>query len=162
MQYLTKGCTEAGPYRYSLTRQWELDRPWAVWIMLNPSTADAEVDDPTIRRCVGFSDHWGFGGLEVVNLFALRATRPIHLKESGDPTGEDNDHYLKQAISRHEMLVAAWGGSGDFAMRYMQANEVKRMAVRAEKRLMCVGQTKGGDPRHPLYVKGDTRLEVYR
>jgi hypothetical protein len=130
--------------------------------MLNPSTADARDDDPTIRRCVGFSDRWGFGGVEVVNLFALRATRPAHLHEAADPEGPHNAHYLQGAIKRNEQLIAAWGGSGDFASRYIAASAVNEMAKAERKRLMCLGQTKGGDPRHPLYVRGDTPLQVWR
>lgn len=161
MKYLDSSAVVDGEYRYQLRRQWA-DGPRAVWIMLNPSTADDQEDDPTIRRVVSFSARWGFGQMEVVNLFALRVSRPLHLAEYEDPVGPLNFMYLREAIMHHEMLIAAWGGSGDYARRYVQAQALSSLVNQQRKRLMCLGNTKTGDPRHPLYVKGDTRLEVYR
>ncbi len=145
-----------GRYRYWLTRIWDLDRPRACWIALNPSTADASVDDPTIRRCMGFSRRWGAGGIYVVNLFALRATDPRELRLPGDPVGPDNDAYLKDAARAGFLcFVAAWGASAIAAARVEPVLAIFREHGRL---LQCLGQTKDGAPRHPLYVRADTAL----
>src|SRR4028119_2392792 len=81
-------------YRYALWRTWDAARPPVAFVLLNPSTADARRDDPTIRRCANFARTWGFGGLEVVNLFAFRATHPTDLKCAADPVGPQNDVHL--------------------------------------------------------------------
>lgn len=139
-------------YRFRLTRYWE-GGPSVCWIMLNPSTADAEVDDPTIRRCIGFSRQWGYGGLVVVNLFARRCTRPVHLKDPGDPVGPDNDAYIEQAATHSSLVVAAWGAHPLAKERgCVVANNLDDVGVT----LHCLGHTASGAPRHPLYVKGDT------
>src|ERR1019366_767130 len=95
-------------YRYDLTRSWS-DRPRVAWVMLNPSTANGTVDDPTIRRCLAFSKAWGFGGLTVVNLFALRSTDPKALLAHVDPCGPSNLQFIKGAIGGSALAVAAWG-----------------------------------------------------
>lgn len=100
--------SECGLYRYRLWRRWGIG-PHATWIMLNPSTADADLDDPTIRRCIGFARAWGFSAIEVVNLFALRATNPRELGRSADPIGPDNDRHLSEAGRAAELRIAAWG-----------------------------------------------------
>lgn len=130
--------------------------------MLNPSTADGQEDDATIRRCVNFASGWGFGGIEVVNLFALRLTRPVHLTEHDDPVGPLNWLFKAEAIHYNESIIGGWGSSGDYAERYMQKGNLVALVRAEKKRVLCLGMTKAGDPRHPLYVKGDTRLEVYR
>src|SRR5262245_13227298 len=100
-----------GRYRYALTRTWGDPKKVVCWVMLNPSTADADQDDPTIRRCLGFSRAWGAGGLVVVNLFALRATDPDQLRIAADPVGPDNDSHLSTAAFGR-LVVAAWGARG--------------------------------------------------
>ena len=97
-------------YRYRLTRIWG-DGPRATFVMLNPSTADEHVDDPTLRRCMGFARAWGLGGLNVVNLSAFRATIPAELWRAVDPIGPDNDDYLRAAGASGEPLIAAWGNN---------------------------------------------------
>src|SRR3954471_10304152 len=99
-----------GVYRYTLSRLWDTDpvSPEMVWVMLNPSTADAAVDDPTIRRCIGFARLWGYAGIRVVNLFALRAADPKALLAHQDPVGPDNDHWLR-AVTGERFTMAAWG-----------------------------------------------------
>jgi hypothetical protein len=77
--------------------------------MLNPSIADARRNDPTIRRCIGFARHWGFGGIDVVNLFAYRATRAQELFRASDPVGPRNARFLRSAIGRAPLVVLAWG-----------------------------------------------------
>ena len=102
-----------GLYRYSLTRKWEAWKGTVNFIMLNPSTADAQEDDPTIRRCIGFAKAWGYGGIVVTNLFAYRATNPKELKKVDKPFGEHNHLYqLEAAVISSELTVCAWGAHG--------------------------------------------------
>lgn len=94
---IISGC---GKYRYSLWRTWDKKLPKVMFIMLNPSTADAYEDDPTIRRCINFAKSWGYGGIVVGNLFAYRATNPKKLILIDDPSGSANHHYLTHMIER--------------------------------------------------------------
>jgi hypothetical protein len=119
--------------------------------MLNPSTADECSDDPTIRRCIGFARTWGYGGLEVVNLFALRATDPRALRVSRDPIGGSNDAYLRDAAARAAVMVIAWGAHGVFRSRSAAALELLSPLAR----LLALGWTIAGEPRHPLYLRRD-------
>src|SRR5689334_10494992 len=96
-------------YRYSLRRTWREGSRIVCFIMLNPSTADADLDDPTIRRCIGFAKSWNYDALEVVNLFAWRATKPSVLASIDDPEGLENDGSILKAAARAEMIVCAWG-----------------------------------------------------
>jgi len=147
-----------GRYRYRLERTWSDAAP-VTFIMLNPSTADAEIDDPTIRRCMGFARSWGAGGIIVANLFALRATDPTELEKANAPIGTENDTAIVDAILASSLTVAAWGAH-KFAAR--RAVAVKRMIVgRIGGRLKCLGRTKSGHPRHPLYVPASQALEVF-
>ena len=143
-----------GQYRYRLWRIWDRARPTVLFIGLNPSTADAEQDDPTVRRCIGFAKEWGFGGIEVANLFAFRATDPAKLLTAADPVGQDNDAWLARLRSGSPAAVAAWGAH---PLARTRAN-----AIGASLRpLASLGVTKDGAPRHPLYVRMDTPLVVW-
>ena len=148
-------------YRYSLDRHWgslwgdSCATPVVAFIGLNPSTADETRDDPTIRRCVAFAMQWGYHGLIMLNLFAFRATDPAVLKRTADPVGPDNDRTIRDVASRADLVVAAWGAHGAFRER---DRDVRRLAPR----LLCFGTTKGGHPRHPLYLRKDTALEIYQ
>lgn len=147
-----------GVYRYALTRVWQPVAHRAVWIMLNPSTADATTDDPTIRRCVAFSKLWGCGGLTVVNLYAWRATDPRELLTAAqDIVGPDNDQTITMALASSAVVVAAWGVHG----KPERVREVTALAALTGRRLRCLGTTKDGHPRHPLYVRGDKTLDDY-
>lgn len=146
-------------YRYALTRRWDPSVEGVAFCMLNPSTADAMADDPTIRRCVGFAKAWGYGALLVVNLFGLRATDPSELYGHDDPVGPDNDVVLAEWADRVSgPVVAAWGNHGDYQDRCV---EVTDLFSRHGARVMCLGMTKSGQPRHPLYVRADTLLVPY-
>ena len=138
-------------YRYLLTRRWG-DGPAMTWIMLNPSTADASDDDPTIRRCIGFARREGCAAIQVVNLFALRAADPRELRASPDPVGPGNDGFLL-ARPAAACIVAAWGASGNFLGR---SRKVRVML--GGTALLCLGLTSAGEPRHPLYSRSDTPL----
>jgi hypothetical protein len=141
-----------GTYRYSLTRQWKESGQLAGWIMLNPSTADANVDDPTIRRCISFSAAWGCSGLVVRNLFALRSTDPRGLAAHADPVGPDNDEHLR-ACADDQVTIVAWGTSGG-QLTADRAEHVLAMLRAAGVEPICLGMTKNGAPRHPLYMPG--------
>lgn len=147
--------SEDGVYRYRLARWWGGDHRAAIFVMLNPSTADAEVDDPTIGRCVGFAQSWGMGGLVVVNLYALRSTDPKGLWKSPDPVGPTNDEHLREVAETAAMcdwpLVAAWGANAR-PDRVAQVRALPGM----QKQLSHLGLTKAGAPRHPLYLRADT------
>lgn len=141
-----------GPYRYRLTRSWGGDPGKLVWIMLNPSVADAVADDPTIRRVRGFSETWGFGGFTVVNLFAEIQTNPGMMGMTCDPVGPENDDYISRAAQGAERIVCAWG-AGLRPEHAARPKGVLGMLLGAP--LHCLGTTKEGHPRHPLYVRGD-------
>ncbi len=144
-------------YRYLLTRELGAGAP-LVFIMLNPSTADADVDDPTIRRCIRFAARENAGRLVVVNLFALRATDPRELARDPDPVGPRNDEFILMHCGPGARIVAAWGAHPFAAAR---ARTVAQMVAGAGGRLECLGVTKDGHPRHPLYVRGDAPLLPY-
>lgn len=148
-----------GTYRYQLDRTWSDDRP-ACFIMLNPSTADAENDDPTIRRCIDFAQRWECGGIKVVNLFALRSTDPKVLVKVADPIGPDNDLYIRAAILACYPVVCAWGAE-KFA--YPRGVEVNNLILRLGLPWgMCLGMTRERAPRHPLYVPANTELIPFK
>ena len=148
-----------GLYRYRLGRYWGPGKVMA-WAMLNPSTADADVDDPTIRRCMGFARREGFDGIEVINLYGLRATKPKHLLDHPDPEGPDNLENWTDVLHDHRigMVVAAWGAHA--GMGHLPASHAANRWGYGV-RWMCLGTTNDGYPRHPLYVKGDTELSRF-
>jgi hypothetical protein len=147
-----------GLYRYELKRRWSAG-PTATWIMLNPSTADAEQDDPTIRRCVGFTKAWGLGGLTVVNLFALRSTDPRALLSAADPVGLGNDDAIHDAATAARIVIAAWGAHGVLNGR---ATHVLDLLETTPAQVACLGTTKDGHPRHPLRLRGDLKPVPFR
>ncbi|MCX6395777.1 MAG: DUF1643 domain-containing protein [Propionibacteriales bacterium] len=146
-------------HRYLLSRTWDAGRPPAVFVMLNPSTATAEVFDPTVRRCAGFARSWGAGGLVVANIFALRATNPRELYDHADPNGPDNDAALSALPPSARHRVAAWGNHGRLGER--GAVVVGLLGTVTGPVLECLGTTKTGHPRHPLYVPATTALRRY-
>ncbi len=144
-----------GPYRYTLLRTWNARLPKACWIMLNPSTADAQKDDPTIRKVIGFSSRWGFGSIVVVNLFPLRATDPSELAKHSRPEGdpEKNLAVVQEAMEVSARTYAAWGAHQVATVQAMSLGLTRSMD------LWCLGVTKDGHPKHPLYVSYDTKPE---
>lgn len=145
-----------GTYRYQLSREphdlYATCGP-ALFIMLNPSTADAALDDPTIRRCRGFAKAWDCAGIVVANLYALRATNPNDLLVHADPVGPDNDMHLAAMIREHETVVCAWGANAKPERVALVSKMFHRLS-----RPMCLGTTKDGAPRHPLYIRADQPL----
>ncbi|WP_349318878.1 DUF1643 domain-containing protein [Mycolicibacterium canariasense] len=148
--------SECGTYRYRLTRIWDESKPVLAWAMLNPSKADGRLNDPTIRRCIAFAKAWGYGGITVVNQYALRATDPKQLWQHPDPIGPDNDAELAKAAERHSLIILAWGSNATPGRTTDVLRILSRVYDRSGK-LAVLGWTKGGEPRHPLYVRADTR-----
>lgn len=149
----TARISPCGRYRYSLSRVWATELPQVCFLMLNPSTATAEVDDPTIRRCVGFAKAWGCGGLVVANLFAWRATDPSAIRCALiEPVGAENDAAILEAVSGRR-VIAAWGTHGTYLKR---DRAVAELLVRSGVTVECLGRTKDGHPWHPLYIPGAT------
>ena len=145
-------------YRYCLWRRWDGQLPTMVWVLLNPSTADASLDDPTVLRCVRFARAHQHGGVILVNLFAWRATDPRELRQQRDPVGPDNDVYIDWAcrVSALNTIVAGWGAHAFAAQR---AQDVRDLIACASKRpIQCFGTSKAGHPRHPLYLSSDSEL----
>lgn len=145
-----------GLYRYTLTRRVnEARHTWCVFVMLNPSTADASVDDPTIRACVEFAKRWECGWLEVVNLFAWRSTDPKGLKTCADPIGPLNDGHLFEAAANGDIVVCAWGAHA--GARGVEVGE----RLRREVGVHHLGLNADGSPKHPLYIKRATPLTFW-
>lgn len=139
-------------YRYILWRRWgaDWDKNYAMFIGLNPSTADETLDDPTIRRCVGYAKAWGYSGLCMANLFAYRATDPKDMLGVASPVGEENDAHLLKHSEAAGIVIAAWGNHGTHGARHLQ---VKRMI----SNLHCLKITKTGMPGHPLYLSKELK-----
>lgn len=152
-----------GKFRYRLTRALGPNVRIANLLMLNPSTADAERNDPTTTRCMGFAEDWGCGELVLSNLFAYRATQPIDLLAAADPVGPKNADYIIGAACRaHEsggVVVAAWGTNGAYRDqdRYVMSLLTQTLGIP----MKCLGVTAEGFPRHPLYLAKETALEPF-
>ena len=142
--------SRCGRYRYVLEREWDHRLPAVLFIALNPSTADATNDDPTVRRCVGFARKWGFGKLVLANLFALRSSDPMRLAGHADPIGPRNDRWLARLSSSFDLTVAAWGVRGDLNGRAAAVLPLLRQPHH-------LGLTRAGHPRHPLYLPAAAR-----
>lgn len=160
----TANISDDGLYRYRLGRTWDPALPKMVWIMLNPSTADAEVDDPTIRRCMGFARREHCGGIEVLNLYALRATKPQGLTLQADPEGPCNCAAWLEVLPDASVgaktsgpVVAAWGASIPKGLPESRALDAIVSVVTPQ--WYTLGLTKGGAPRHPLFVASTAPLQ---
>lgn len=151
--------SDCGKYRYLLRRVWHQEKPRALFIMLNPSTADARQDDATIRSCVRLTNGLGYGSIEVVNLFAWRATDPKDLPTPlSMATGPNNPRTIEAAVNRCDVAICAWG-----AHPYAATNAPGVIDIIRMNRPMpyCFGKTKAGAPKHPLYIKSGTELVAY-
>lgn len=142
-------------WRYLLRRQWEPGVEPLVVIGLNPSTADETTDDQTIRRCIGYAQAWGCGGLLMMNAYALRSTDPRGLWRVDDPVGPENDEWLRHVAGLYPdtTFLAAWGAHCEPARAAAVAGLLPSLA--------CLGLTKAGAPRHPLYMPGDLAPRPY-
>lgn len=165
--------SEAVLYRYRLSRWWGPGKR-LVYLMMNPSTADASVDDATIRKCMGFAASWNYDGIEVVNLFALRSRDPAALVTAADPVGPDNLHAIYEVVKDIDtatgVVMCAWGcestmnkmGASGFTLATTACGTIHAiLRVLPDTKLMTFGLTKGGTPRHPLMLPYSTKAENY-
>ncbi|CAN5411650.1 hypothetical protein BH10PLA2_BH10PLA2_30310 [soil metagenome] len=113
-EFLTSTATfsKCRKYRYTLSRTWDRKLPAACWILLNPSTADERVLDPTLRRCLGFSRDWGFGTMWIANAFAFRSPYPRHVYAADDPIGPRNDAHIRRLAKKAGRVIVGWGVHG--------------------------------------------------
>ena len=138
-------------YRYQLLRVWDETLPRVLFVMLNPSTADATKDDPSIRRVISFAKSWGYGGVYVGNLFAFRSTDPKGLKYVKDPIGENNIQHIQTMVGLVDKIIYAWGNN---------QKEPKWLSEMVPTPY-CIDISKKGVPKHPLYLKKDTHPKLY-
>lgn len=153
--------SSCGQYRYLLERPTANCTPEVLFVMLNPSTADGVKDDATIRRCKRFAASWGYRGIRVVNLFALRSREPRALLDHQDPVGPENDSYIANAAAEAKLTICAWGG-------FSWVPRARRDWIQGRSRDVIdrlvqngcpkvLGLVAGLSPRHPLYVRADVR-----
>jgi hypothetical protein len=157
--------SEDARYRYSLRRWWNPTGPSLVFAMLNPSTADAEKDDPTIRRCISFARREACAGIDIVNLYAYRASDPDRLATAGvDTVGPLNSEFLYKAARgaalRGVPVICAWGANPHATKDGIDGRALDIFRYAGAK-TACLGITSKGAPRHPLYVKGDAPIVAY-
>lgn len=146
-------------WRYLLWRCWDRALPVANFVMLNPSTADETVLDPTCARARDFAARWGYGTLLVTNVFGWRATDPARMKAARDPVGRANDDAIVRAATRSDLVVCAWGNHGTHRGRSAQVAGLLREAGVALYRLRL---TALGEPSHPLYLPARLRPRRWR
>jgi hypothetical protein len=142
---------ETEAYRYTLGRRWDDAGGRVCFCLLNPSTADASVLDPTLTRCYGYARRWGFGAMDVTNVFALRSTDPKGLRGVDDPVGPDNDAHIVELALGADLVVVGWGTHARLLDRHARVIEL----LAGVCPLTCLGVTKDGYPRHPLYLRKD-------
>lgn len=148
---------ETKRHRYLLTCSWGQGDGTVTFVMLNPSIGDEERCNPTMKRCVDFARDWGYGGMHVVNLFSYISVKPTGLLETEDPVGKDNDAHILQVAQQSDLVVFAWGAKyGDIGGRDQEV-----AALLSDIPLHCIGKTKQGHPRHPLYLKKDLKPVVF-
>ncbi len=146
-----------GRYRYCLDRKWGKGNG-VLFIMLNPSTADASIDDRTITRCIAYAKAWGYDRLLVGNLFAFRSTKPDVLYTTTAPIGPENDTYLEALCTQASLIVAAWGNKGEL---FNRGTEVRKWAAKNGFELHHLKLSRGGHPCHPLYSKGSLKPQLW-
>lgn len=150
-------------WRYTLQRCWA-DGPCVAFLLFNPSTADESSDDPTIRKCRGFALRWGYGSMVIVNLFSIRGTDPKTVARVSDPVGPMNDYHILKALIPCEEVICAWGCGG-----HIRGDLAKRPAFvmnlidepQFGRRVVCLGYSADGSPRHPLMLRYDTPREKF-
>lgn len=147
-----------GQYRYQLDRRWDDALPAIALIMLNPSRADHQQDDPTLHRCIRLAQEWQYGRLTVVNLFAYCTSSPKVLKTVDDPVGLENDDTILQVCKQAPRILVAWGNAGTLHQR---DRTVLELLAPWRDRLCCLGVTRTGQPRHPLYIPRQTQPQPW-
>ncbi|MEX0968852.1 MAG: DUF1643 domain-containing protein [Paracoccaceae bacterium] len=145
-------------YRYTLTRTWDAGGRRVLFIMLNPSTATEVQNDPTVERCERRARALGFGAFRVCNIFAFRATDPRDMRAETDPVGPENDAVILEALGWTQTTIAAWGSHGAHMGR---GEAVADLLRKAGVQVQHLGLTKGGQPKHPLYIGYDVQPVVW-
>jgi len=132
-------------YRYRLERTWNKDRKTIAFVMLNPSIADLNVNDPTVAKCIRYAIRWEYGTIIVGNIFALVSTNPSNLWTADDPIGHENDRYLKEISEEADITVVAWGNHGKYRNRSQDV-------LKFLKNPYYLMRNDSGEPAHPLYL----------
>lgn len=149
--------SDCGEYRYWLERIWDEEKPIIVFVMLNPSTADSNEDDPTIRRCINFAKDWGYGSINVFNLYDFRSTNPDNLLKTDKPFSDKNIHQIKVHCDVFDKIICAWGNPGmikKLKKKFPDYNPLEGY----EDKLYHLGFCKDGvTPRHPLFLKSNLK-----
>lgn len=155
--------SECGLYRYQLARGCEsYPDKRVLFIGVNPSTADADTDDQTVRKWTGFTKHWGYGGFIVGNLFAYRATNVKDLATALDPIGEDNDRHLATLIEAADLIVPCWGASSKLPKRLRyRIDQVRKLLRESGKPVIVFGRALDGGPLHPLFLPYTTIMREW-
>lgn len=151
----TAAISPCGRHRWWLERRWDPQRPRLLFIGLNPSRADDRRDDPTLRRLIGFAQAWGFGSLEVLNLFSRITASPAVLRRSREPVGGRNDAWLSERLASlrpGDAVWLGWGNGGRWQQRDQQVLALLRHGLPAGVSLLALALTAAGQPRHPLYA----------
>lgn len=143
-------------YRYSLIRIWKPNKRRLVFVMLNPSTATEILNDPTVERCERRARKLDYGSIQVINIFAWRATDPKKMRVSKDPIGPDNDITILEACDWCDDIIAAWGSHGAHLKRGIQVEKILR---NSSKPIFHLGLSKQGHPKHPLYISYSKKPE---
>ncbi len=146
--------SEDGQFRYALRRVWDEAAPLVLFVGLNPSFADADLDDNTSTICINYAKRWGYGGLLLGNLFAYRSTDPTKLYQTSDPVGKENDHWLKDLQAQSKLVVCAWGAAGSYQNR-------DTTVLSFLQNPHCLTILKKGYPGHPLYKRADLEPMLY-
>lgn len=149
--------SQCGNYRYSLTRIWDEGLSICNFIMLNPSTANAQTDDPTIRKVVAYAKKWGFGGIMVTNLFAIRSSNRSRILYTADPIGPENDNYISTTARSYDPVICAWGTYGCYKNRSkVVINMLQNVGVKLYKIELC----KNGEPGHLLFLPLNLKYSI--
>lgn len=144
-------------YRYVLQRTWDRNKELCAFICLNPSTADENIDDPTVKKCMKYCMRWGYGTFYMLNLFAFRATNPKEMLSQDDPIGPENDKAIHIVAIHAHLVVVAWGVHGAHRQRDEQVLDMLK-----DRDVACLRTTKDVMPKHPLYCRDDCQLFGYR
>jgi hypothetical protein len=140
-------------YRYSLTRTWEESKPNALFVLMNPSEATPDIDDPTVAKCCRFAQAWGYGGIVVANTFAYRCTDQKRLLEVPDPIGPDNDQHIVEMAKKAAVVVFAYGKPKHKQLRSRGADLARLLIAKANVQPHFLRLLKDGStPEHPLYL----------
>jgi hypothetical protein len=165
MDYIEKDAVISGEhqeYRYSLRRIWDKEKEIITFVLMNPSTADAMEDDMTVKKCVKLASFNGFGGIEIVNLYSFRATKPESLIGQGKKylIGDDCDSYILNS-ARNRKVVLGWGNIAKElkeVKKYKRDEEVAEMLQNKDNELHCLALTAKGCPKHPLFIPNETKF----